>query len=76
MSRSSALGTVGAEVARGFLRSPDRRIGPAGGRVLELAAIADLNVQGAVDRGMPRELIVPDAPEPWSGATTWTSSWS
>jgi homoserine dehydrogenase len=54
-------GTVGAEVARGFLRSKDRRIGPAGGRMLELAAIADMNVQGAVDRGMPRELIVPDA---------------
>jgi homoserine dehydrogenase len=54
-------GTVGAEVARGFLRSPDRRIGPAGGRMLELAAIADMNVQGAVDRGMPHELIVPDA---------------
>ncbi|HJX67098.1 MAG TPA: homoserine dehydrogenase, partial [Candidatus Limnocylindrales bacterium] len=35
--------------------------GPAGGRMLELVAIADLNVQGAVDRGMPREIIVPDA---------------
>jgi len=55
------VGTVGAEVARGFLRSPDRQIGPAGGRMLELVAIADMNVQGAVDRGMPRELIVPDA---------------
>jgi homoserine dehydrogenase len=55
------VGTVGAEVARGFLRNPDRRIGPAGGRMLELVAIADLNVQGAVDRGMPREIIVPDA---------------
>jgi homoserine dehydrogenase len=55
------VGTVGAEVARGFLRSPDRRIGPAGGRMLELVAIADMDVQGAVDRGMPRELIVPDA---------------
>jgi len=54
-------GTVGAEVARGFLRSPDRRIGPAGGRMLELVAIADMNVEGAVDRGMPRELLVPDA---------------
>ena len=54
-------GTVGAEVARGFLRSPERRIGPAGGRMLELVAIADMNVQGAVDRGMPRELVVPDA---------------
>jgi len=54
-------GTVGAEVARGFLRSPDGRIGPAGGRMLELAAVADMNVQGAVDRGMPRDLIVPDA---------------
>jgi homoserine dehydrogenase len=54
-------GTVGAEVARGFLRSPDRQIGPAGGRMLELAAIAEMNVQGAVDRGMPRDLIVPDA---------------
>ena len=54
-------GTVGAEVARGFLRSPDRRIGPAGGRMLELVAIADMNVEGAVDRGMPRELVVPDA---------------
>jgi len=54
-------GTVGAEVARGFLRNPDRRIGPAGGRMLELVAIADLDVQGAVDRGMPREIIVPDA---------------
>jgi homoserine dehydrogenase len=29
--------------------------------MLELVAIADMNVQGAVDRGMPRELIVPDA---------------
>ncbi|MGD0247602.1 MAG: homoserine dehydrogenase, partial [Candidatus Limnocylindrales bacterium] len=57
------MGTVGAEVARGFLRNPDRRIGPAGGRMLELVAIADMNVQGAVDRGMPRELIVPDASE-------------
>jgi homoserine dehydrogenase len=56
-------GTVGAEVARGFLRSPDGRIGPAGGRMLELAAIADMNVEGAVDRGMPRELVVPDAGE-------------
>jgi homoserine dehydrogenase len=55
------VGTVGAEVARGFLRNPDRQIGPAGGRMLELVAIADMNVQGAVDRGMPRELIVPDA---------------
>ena len=55
------VGTVGAEVARGFLRSPDRQIGPAGGRMLELVAIGDMNVQGAVDRGMPRELIVPDA---------------
>jgi homoserine dehydrogenase len=54
-------GTVGAEVARGFLRQPDRRIGPAGGRTLELVAIADMAVQSAVDRGMPRELIVPDA---------------
>ena len=54
-------GTVGAEVARGFLRNPDRQIGPAGGRMLELVAIADMNVQGAVDRGMPRELIVADA---------------
>jgi homoserine dehydrogenase len=54
-------GTIGAEVARGFLHSPDRRIGPAGGRMLELAAIADMNVEGAVDRGMPRELMVPDA---------------
>ena len=57
------VGTVGAEVARGFLRNPDRQIGPAGGRMLELAVIADMNVQGAVDRGMPRELIVPDASE-------------
>jgi homoserine dehydrogenase len=55
------VGTVGAEVARGFLRNPDRRIGPAGGRHLELVAIADINVQGALDRGLPRELIVPDA---------------
>jgi homoserine dehydrogenase len=55
------VGTVGAEVARAFLRDPNRRIGPAGGRMLELVAIADLNVQGAVDRGMPRELIAPDA---------------
>jgi homoserine dehydrogenase len=55
------VGTVGAEVARGFLRNPDRQIGPAGGRMLQLVAIADLNVQGAVDRGMPRELLVPDA---------------
>jgi homoserine dehydrogenase len=55
------VGTVGAEVARGFLRNPNRQIGPAGGRMLELVAIADMNVQGAVDRGMPRELIVPDA---------------
>src|ERR1035437_2653235 len=54
-------GTIGAEVARGFLRNPDRRIGPAGGRMLELVAIAELNVQSAVDRGMPRDLIVPDA---------------
>jgi homoserine dehydrogenase len=54
-------GTVGAEVARGFLRSPDRSIGPAGGRMLELVAIADMNVQGAVDRGMPRDLVLPDA---------------
>ena len=55
------VGTVGAEVARGFLKNPDRRIGPAGGRMLELVAIADMNVQGAVDRGMPRDLIVSDA---------------
>jgi len=54
-------GTVGAEVARGFLRNKDRRIGPAGGHMLELVAVADMNVQGAVDRGMPRDLIVPDA---------------
>jgi homoserine dehydrogenase len=55
------VGTVGAEVARGFLHSPHRQIGPAGGRMLELVAIADMNVQGAVDRGMPRQLIVSDA---------------
>jgi homoserine dehydrogenase len=55
------VGTVGAEVARAFLREPERRIGPARGRMLELVAIADMNVQGAVDRGMPREIIVPDA---------------
>ena len=55
------VGTVGAEVARGFLHSPNRQIGPAGGRMLELVAIADMDVQGAVDRGMPREIIVPDA---------------
>jgi homoserine dehydrogenase len=55
------VGTVGAEVARGFLRNPNRQIGPAGGRMLELVAIADMNVQGAVDRGMPRELMVADA---------------
>jgi homoserine dehydrogenase len=55
------VGTVGAEVARGFLRSPERQIGPAGGRMLELVAIADMNVEGAVDRGMPRDLLVPDA---------------
>jgi homoserine dehydrogenase len=54
-------GTVGAEVARGFLRNPDRQIGPAGGRMIQLVAIADLAVQGAVDRGMPADLIVPDA---------------
>ncbi len=54
-------GTVGAEVARGFLRSPDRLIGPARGRMLELVAIADMNVRGATDRGMPPELVVPDA---------------
>ena len=54
-------GVVGAEVARGFLRNPDRRIGPAGGRMLELVAIADMNVQGAIDRGMPRDLVEPDA---------------
>jgi homoserine dehydrogenase len=54
-------GTIGAEVARGFLHSPDRRIGPAGGRMLELAAIADMNVQGAIDRGMPADLVVPEA---------------
>jgi len=40
-------GTVGAEVARGFLHSPNRQIGPAGGRMLELVAIADMNVEGA-----------------------------
>jgi homoserine dehydrogenase len=55
------VGTVGAEVARGFLKNPDRQIGPAGGRMLELVAIADMNIQGAVDRGMPRELLVADA---------------
>jgi homoserine dehydrogenase len=55
------VGTVGAEVARGFLHSPNRQIGPAGGRMLELVAIAEMNVQGAVDRGMPREIIVADA---------------
>lgn len=71
-------GTVGAEVARGFLRNPDRRIGPAGGsgdqaggtggpagppigRTLELVAIADMNVQGAVDRGMPRKIVASNA---------------
>ena len=54
-------GTVGAEVARGFLRNPDRTIGPAGGRMLRLQAIADMNVQGAVDRGMPRDVVAPDA---------------
>jgi homoserine dehydrogenase len=54
-------GTIGAEVARGFVHQPDRRIGPAGGRMLELSAIADMNVQGALDRGMPRDLLVPDA---------------
>jgi homoserine dehydrogenase len=54
-------GTLGAEVARGFLRGADRQIGPAGGRMLELVAIADMNVQGAVDRGLPREILVPDA---------------
>ena len=54
-------GTVGAEVARGFLRIPDRRIGPAGGRMIELVAIADMYVQSAVDRGMPADLMVPDA---------------
>jgi homoserine dehydrogenase len=54
-------GTVGAEVARGFLRNADRQIGPAGGRMLQLVAIADINVQGAVDRGMPADLMVNDA---------------
>jgi homoserine dehydrogenase len=54
-------GTVGAEVARGFLRNANRQIGPAGGRILELVAIADMDVEGAVDRGMPRELITADA---------------
>ncbi|MGA2512660.1 MAG: homoserine dehydrogenase [Candidatus Limnocylindrales bacterium] len=54
-------GTIGAEVARGFLRNPDRLIGPAAGRMLELVAIADIDVEGAVDRGMPREIIVRDA---------------
>ena len=29
--------------------------------MLELVAIAELNVQSAVDRGMPRDLLVPDA---------------
>jgi homoserine dehydrogenase len=29
--------------------------------MLELVAIADMNVQGAVDHGMPRELMAPDA---------------
>ena len=29
--------------------------------MLELVAIADMDVQGAVDRGMPREIIGPDA---------------
>ncbi len=53
-------GTVGAEVARGFLHN-DRRIGPAGGRYLELVAIGERAVQSAVDRGMPADLIVPDA---------------
>jgi homoserine dehydrogenase len=55
------VGTVGAEVARAFLHLPERRIGPAGGRRLELVAIADLDVQRAVDQGMPRELIGSDA---------------
>jgi homoserine dehydrogenase len=55
------VGTVGAEVARAFLHLPGRQIGPAGGRMLELVAIADLDVEGAVDRGMPRELIGSDA---------------
>jgi homoserine dehydrogenase len=54
-------GTVGAEVARGFLRNPDRQIGPAGGRMVQLVAIADMFVQSAVDRGMPADLMVPDA---------------
>jgi homoserine dehydrogenase len=54
-------GTVGAEVARGFLRNPNRQIGPAGGRMIELVAIADMFVQSAVDRGMPADLMVPDA---------------
>jgi homoserine dehydrogenase len=54
-------GTVGAEVARAFLRDRDRRIGPVAGRTLELVAIADMNVGGAVDRGMPRQIVVPDA---------------
>ena len=54
-------GTVGAEVARGFLRNPDRQIGPAGGRMIQLVAIADLFVQSAVDRGMAADLMVPDA---------------
>jgi homoserine dehydrogenase len=48
-------------VARGFLRNANRQIGPAGGRTLELVAIADMDVEGAVDRGMPRELIAADA---------------
>jgi len=55
------VGTVGAEVARGFLRNANRQIGPAGGRTLELVAIADMDVEAAVDRGMPRELIAADA---------------
>jgi len=38
--------------------------------MLELVAIADMNVEGAVDRGLPREIIVPDATAV-SGATTW-----
>src|SRR5450759_4016219 len=54
-------GPVGAVVARGVPRRSDRRIGPACGGMRELVAIADLNVQGAVDRGLPRDLIVPDA---------------
>ncbi|HVL53244.1 MAG TPA: homoserine dehydrogenase [Vitreimonas sp.] len=54
-------GTVGLEVVRSLLDAPDRLAAAADGRPFELAGVAVRDVDRAVARGLPEELIT-DAP--------------